>query len=135
MLSKQIIRMLDQAEIISQPASQFASFEKLRHQLMTSAAHQACLRCTKAGHVLIVDANQQWRAVQVKCDDYRVLENAISPMGFGLGIDYTPETIYFCDEEAGAGAESGDADDAHQRQRGFGEFEREQSQPRRDREN
>ncbi len=134
MLSEQIIKMFSQAERIHQPASQFATLEKLRLQLMASSEHQACLRCTKAGHVLIVDANEQWRAVQVKCDDYRILPNAISPMGFGLGLDYAPSTIYFCDEEAGGGAESDEADDAHQRQRGFAEFEREQVQPRRDRE-
>lgn len=131
MLSKQLESTFIQAVRLPQSAEQLKSLAKLKNQVDLSSIHQACLRCEKAGHVLIVDDHLNWRIVQVKCDDYRSLPPNI--IGFGIGLDYQPSTVYFCDEEAGAGGSESvndDVDPGH-RQRGFVAAEREHAQPTR----
>lgn len=126
MLSENLISTFRQAERLDQPQAQMESLSKLRKQVESSSIHQACVRCKKAGHVLIVDDRQNWRIVQVKCDDFRVLPP--NPIGFGIGLDYEPSTVYVCDEEAGGGGIGVDpAENPDQRQRGYAEAEREQA--------
>lgn len=129
MLSKTLIAVFSQAERLPQPLELQESLSKLKEQIESLAIRQACLRCSKAGHMLKINSDHRvWTITQIKCDDYRALPPHID--GFGIGFPCEPKFIYFCDEEAGGGGgiTEEQAEDPGQRQRGFVEAERENAQ-------